>query len=430
MLIRILLILAIMLVINFYAYRGLKKLFSHRRLTPFRKFILKSFWLVDVVFLVFSFAWAWYVRGNQMEDYVKYRQFFLVMGAFMLIFIPKFSFFIFVVIYHLKVLFLRIFHWVFKAHPDFANALKRLRHSLVVPVAGLVFAIIMFSFTVYGMRFGRYNFQVEEVEVWFDDLPESFDGYRLVHFSDTHLGSFSRKEAVADGLRVIAGLQPDLIAFSGDMVNNQAQEAEKFIHLFRELKPTDGMFSVLGNHDMGDYRRWGTIEEKESDVARLVEAQIQMGFRPLLNEHEFIRRGNDSIMIAGVKNWGLPPFAQYGDLEKALGQHAGFPFKILISHDPSHWREQIIPTTNIELTLSGHTHGMQFGFSNRFFSWSPVQYKYNEWNGLYTEGDQHIYVNRGFGFLSFPGRVGMPPEITLIILRRTPEKALAEFPAR
>ncbi len=419
MLTRILVLLAIMLVINFYSYRGLRKLFSHRGLTPLRGIVLKTFWIVDLVFLAFSFAWGWYIRGSEMEDYVKYRQFFVIMGAFMLIFIPKVSFFIFVLIYDLKILFLRFFHWIFKEYPRMGPSLKRLRQSLVVLVAGLAFALIMFSITVYGLSFGRYNFQVEEVEVWFDDLPESFDGYRLVHFSDTHLGSFSRQEAVAAGLKVIAGLQPDLIAFSGDMVNNQAQEAEKFIHFFRELRATNGMFSVLGNHDMGDYRRWGTIKEKDSDVQRLVEVQKEMGFRVLLNEHTFIKRGNDSIMIAGVKNWGMPPFAQYGDLEKALGQNAGFPFQILISHDPSHWRQQILPNTNIDLTLSGHTHGMQFGVSNRFFSWSPVQYKYSEWNGLYSEGTQNLYVNRGFGFLSFPGRVGMPPEITLIILRKS-----------
>ena len=418
MLIRILLLIAILLVIDFYAYRGMRKLFSHRRLTPLRKFVLKTYWLVDAAFIVFAVSWAWYVRGNGLEDYVKYRQFYAIMGAFMLIFIPKASFFIFVVIYDFKVLFLKIFNRFFPQQSAFGLAIGRLRYNLIVPLLGFLFAVFMFSITVYGLSFGRYNFQVEEVEVWFDDLPESFDGYRLVHFSDAHLGSFSREEAVAAGLRVISGLQPDLVVFTGDMVNNEAREAEKFIPFFQQINAHDGMFSILGNHDMGDYRRWGTIDEKDSNIERLVEVQTEMGFKVLLNEHAFIRRGNDSIMIAGVENWGLPPFAQYGDLEKALAENAGFPFKVLLSHDPSHWREQVIPDTDVNLTLSGHTHGMQFGINSRLFSWSPVQYKYSEWNGLYSQGDQKIYVNRGFGYLSFPGRVGMPPEITLIILRK------------
>lgn len=422
MLLRLLLILAIMLVANIYAYRGFRKLLSHKRLAPLRGFVLKAIWLIDVLFLIFAIIWSWQIRGNQAEDYVKYRHFFVIMGAFMLIFIPKVSFFVFVLIYDLKVILLRFIHWLIRPNSRLATALNNAQHSLVIPFAGFLFAMYMFSVTVYGIGFGRYNFQVEEVEVWFDELPDSFDGYRLVHFSDTHLGSFSREEAVAAGLDVIAGLQPDMVVFTGDMVNNQAKEAEKFIPFFQQLKAKDGMFSILGNHDMGDYRRWGTIDEKDSNIGRLVEVQTKMGFRVLLNEHAFVVRGNDSIMIAGVENWGLPPFRQYGDLAKALGANAAFPFKILLSHDPSHWREQVIPDTDVNLTLSGHTHGMQFGISNRLINWSPVQYKYSEWNGLYRHGDQKLYVNRGFGFLSFPGRVGMPPEITLIILRRLKTK--------
>ncbi|MBW6497881.1 MAG: metallophosphoesterase [Bacteroidales bacterium] len=419
MLLRIVFLLAILILIDFYAYRGMRKLFSHRHLDFFRKFVLKTYWLVDIGFLVFAVAWAWYVRGNGLEDYVKYRQFYVIMGAFMLLFIPKASFFLFVVLYDLKILALRLSQRIFTSYPKINIPLGRLRYSLIVPLLGLIFAAYMFSVTLYGLSFGRYNFEVEEVEVWFDDLPESFDGYRLVQFSDAHLGSFSREEAVAAGLGVIAGLQPDLVVFTGDMVNNEAREAEKFIPVFQQLKTIDGMFSVLGNHDMGDYRRWGTIDEKDSNIGRLVEVQTEMGFRMLLNEHVFVVRGNDSIMIAGIENWGLPPFAQYGDLEKALGENASFPFKILLSHDPSHWREQVIPDTDVNLTLSGHTHGMQFGISNRLINWSPVQYKYTEWSGLYHEGNQKLYVNRGFGYLSFPGRVGMPPEITLIVLRKS-----------
>jgi uncharacterized protein len=419
MFLRIVFFLAILILIDFYAYRGMRALFSHRHLDFFRKFVLKTYWLVDIAFLVFAVVWAWYVRGNGLEDYVKYRQFYVIMGAFMLIFVPKASFFLFVILYDLKLLAIRFFRRVFTSYPGIKIPLGRLRYSLIVPLLGLIFAAYMFSATLYGLSFGRFNFEVEEVEVWYDELPDGFEGYRIVHISDAHLGSFSKEEAVASGLSLINSLQPDLVVFSGDMVNNEAKEAEKFVPVFQLLKARDGMFSVLGNHDMGDYRRWGTIKEKDSNIDRLVEVQTEMGFKMLLNAHEFVVRGNDSIMVAGVENWGLPPFEQYGDLEKALGENVAFPFKILISHDPSHWREQIIPDTDIQLTLSGHTHGMQFGISNRLLSWSPVQYKYTEWSGLYNEGNQKLYVNRGFGYLSFPGRVGMPPEITLIILRKS-----------
>ncbi|MEE4178471.1 MAG: metallophosphoesterase [Bacteroides sp.] len=418
MLFRTLIIALLLILADFYAYRGLRSLFSHHRLTPFRKFVLKVWWLIDLALVAFSIFWIAYVRGAQTEDYITYRRFYVLIGAFLLVVIPKMSFFLFVFMNDFRLLGGRVFDKVLPYRARFLRPLKNMRLGLLFPVLGLVFAAYMFSVTVYGFSFGRKNFQVEEVEIWFDDLPESFDGYRLVQFSDAHLGSFTREERVADGLKLISSLQPDLIVFTGDLVNNGAREAEKFIPVFRNLQAPDGVYSILGNHDFGDYRTWGTIEKKDPDTQRLVEVQTQMGFRVLLNEHVFIKQGNDSIMLAGVENWGMPPFEQHGDLQKTLGESASFPFKILLSHDPSHWREQIIPATDVELTLSGHTHGMQFGISNQLINWSPVKYKYNEWSGLYSEGEQQLYVNRGFGFLSIPGRVGMPPEITLIVLRK------------
>jgi uncharacterized protein len=417
MLLSVLLVVLIVILIDIYAYRGMRKLFSHGKLTPVRSFVLKTYWLVDIAYLLFALGWTLYIRNSQLEDYVQYRKFFLLAGGFALVFVPKFSFFVFTVFYDLKMLLLMVSQHIFASNLPISRWISRWRRSLIVPALGLFFAALSFSLTLYGMGFGRYDFQVETKEVWFENLPLGFDGYRIVQFSDTHLGSYSQTDAVKDGLQVINMLEPDLIVFTGDMVNNEAQEAKKFLPLFRELKARDGLFSILGNHDMGDYRRWGTITEKDADIRKLVDLQQEMGFHVLLNDHRFIRIGNDSIMLAGVENWGLPPFGQYGDLEAALGENAAFPFKILLSHDPSHWREQVIPQTDIQLTLSGHTHGMQFGVTNRFFSWSPVKLKYNEWSGLYKDGNQKLYVNRGFGYLSFPGRIGMPPEITLIVLR-------------
>ncbi len=425
-----LLLISVLLVVDFYGFRGIRKLFSHHKLTPLRYLMLRSYWIVDIVFILFAIAWALYIRSSNLEEYEKYRKFFWIMGGFMLIFIPKASFFLFTVFYDLKLLFISINRKIFHHRTRFHIFLTRFRHSLVVPAAGFIVAILMFTITLHGVGFGRFNFNVVEQQIWFDDLPEAFDGYRIVQFSDTHLGSYSQTDAVQIGLRVINQLSPDLIVFTGDMVNNEALEAEKFIPYFQELQASDGLYSVLGNHDMGDYRRWGTIAEKEANIQQLVNVQKEMGFHVLMNEHAFIRRGNDSIMIAGVENWGLPPFAQYGDLNKALSVSTvdAATFTILLSHDPSHWKAQIIPESDVNLTLSGHTHGMQFGISNRFFSWSPVQLKYNEWSGLYHDGYQKLYVNTGFGFLSFPGRIGMPPEITLIILRKNPEHLASHKP--
>ncbi len=424
----LLLLLSCLLVIDIYGYRGMRKLFSHHKLTTLRQVMLASYWIVDIVFLLFAIGWALHIRNSGFEEYEKYRKFFLIMGGFMLLFIPKFSFFLFTVFYDLKMLFIKLNRAIFSNRTRYHIALSRWRHSLIVPASGFVFAVVMFSITLHGVGFGRYNFNVVEHEIWFEGLPQAFDGYRLVQFSDTHLGSYSQTDAVQAGLKIINNLKPDLILFTGDMVNNEAAEAVKFVPYFQELEAYDGLFSVLGNHDMGDYRRWGTIDEKESNIQNLVDVQHEMGFQMLLNEHVYIVRDNDSIMLAGVENWGLPPFAQYGDLDKALaGSHPGTPFTILLSHDPSHWKAQIIPESNVHLTLSGHTHGMQFGISNRFFSWSPVQLKYNEWSGLYEEGGQKLYVNTGFGFLSFPGRIGMPPEITLIVLRKKSTPDITAF---
>lgn len=418
MIFRFLVIFILLVFADIYAYRGLRKLFSHRRLTPFRQWVLKAYWLLDLGLIFFALFWIFLVRSSGTDDYVQYRRFFVLIGAFLLLVIPKLSFFLFVFLDDFRRLGGHYFGKILPSRARYLHRLRTLRLGLLFPILGMVFAIYMFSATLYGFSIGRKNFQVEEVELWFDDLPQNFDGYRMVQFSDAHLGSFSREERVADGLQVISSLHPDIILFTGDLVNNGAREAEKFIPLFREMQAPDGMFAVLGNHDFGDYRSWGTIRKKDPEVNRLVEVQTLMGFRTLRNEHLFIRRGNDSIMLAGVENWGKPPFGQYGDLNKTLGDHASFPFKVLLSHDPSHWRGEIIPDTDVDLTLSGHTHGMQFGISNQFITWSPVQYKYSEWAGLYTEGDQQLYVNRGFGFLSIPGRVGMPPEITLFTLRK------------
>ncbi len=410
--------IGVLVLLNVSGYFGIKTLLAKGANPGFRKFAPRVYWLIDVIFILFSLVFAFFIRSADNPEHVQYRQFFIISGGFTLILVVKTGFLLFVALHYLKNLLSLVGVKIFENSSTPSLYMQRVRKTNFLLKAGVVFSSFLFLAVLHGIFFGRYNFHVEKVDVFIEGLPPAFEGLRVVHFSDTHLGSFKSIEPVAKGIKMMADLKPDLIVFSGDMVNNVADEAERFIPVFQKLDPPLGMFSVLGNHDMGDYRRWGTIPETDSNIERLIEIKQEMGFDVLLNEHRFIKIGNDSVMIAGVKNWGQPPFAKYGNLEKAIGTNAGFPVKLLISHDPSHWRGEILPLTNIQLTFSGHTHGFQFGIITPFFKWSPVQWKYSEWIGLYQEGNQLLYVNGGFGFLGFPGRVGVPPEITLLTLKK------------
>ena len=409
-------VLLVILAADFYGWYGLRKFLRHGPFSKYRKKILRAYWIMDISFIVFAIIWTIIIRTSSWPDYVMYRNYFYITGAFILIFAPKFVFLLFNILDDLKLLFLFVLR---KILSGFDKGRERtIRTYPLMLTIGFFLSLFMFGWVVYGVVYGRFNFQVKEVTVEIDDLPESFDGFRLVHITDTHFGSFARKRPVERALKKIEKLPKDAVMFTGDMVNNEAVEAERFIEGFQRLNPPYGMYSVLGNHDMGDYRRWYTIEERDANLERLMEIQEEMGFALLRNDHRFIRRGNDSIMIVGVDNWGLPPFHQLGDLEEALGDYPWFRNAILLSHDPSHWREEVLPETNIMLTLSGHTHAFQAGIRLPFLRWSPVSVRYPEWNGLYREGNQFVYINRGLGFIGFPGRMGMRPEITLITLKR------------
>ncbi len=272
-----------------------------------------------------------------------------------------------------------------------------------------------------GLLYGvtrRYSYRVRTVRIPVRGLPEGFRGLRIVHLSDIHAGSFDHPQAVARGVGKAMALRPDLILFSGDLVNNRAGEFEPYLDIFARLRAPLGVYSVLGNHDYGDYVRWPSAQAKQRNLHTLMAYQRRAGWRLLLNEAVTLERGGDALTLIGVENWsGRASFSRYGDLAKALsGTPPGRP-AILISHDPSHWDAEVAGThPHIALTLSGHTHGMQFGIESRWFRWSPVQYVYKQWAGLYQRGHQYLYVNRGFGFLGYLGRLGMPPEIALLEL--------------
>lgn len=293
------------------------------------------------------------------------------------------------------------------------------RRKFVSQVA-LGLAAIPFASILYGVIVGRYNYKVLKYTLAFDDLPDAFDGYKITQISDIHSGSFDNAEKVNYAIDLINEQASDAILFTGDMVNNEASEMEPWKESFARLKARDGKFSVLGNHDYGDYIDWESPEAKSANLDRLKEIQQEMDFKLLLNEHHFLEKDGQRLAIVGVENWGEGGFKKAGDLSKAIEGLDKNDFRILMSHDPSHWEFEVKDhPDHFHLTLSGHTHGMQFGIEiPGWFKWSPVKWRYKYWAGIYEDTKQIINVNRGFGYLAFPGRVGIWPEITVIELKK------------
>ncbi|MBK1440249.1 metallophosphoesterase [Parapedobacter sp. ISTM3] len=288
------------------------------------------------------------------------------------------------------------------------------------PIAGQL-AMLSGGMLTIGLLYGvsrRYRYQVRTVKIPIRGLPKAFHGLRIVQLSDIHSGSYDNPDAVSKGVDMAMALRPDLILFSGDLVNNRAAEFKPYLDIFARLRAPLGVFSVLGNHDYGDYVRWPSLSAKQHNLQTLLHYQRLAGWRVLLNESVTIKKNGDALVVAGVENWsGRAAFSRYGNLAKALSGISGEPPVILLSHDPSHWEAEVVGAyPQIALTLSGHTHGMQFGIESKWLRWSPVQYFYKQWAGLYQRGSQYLYVNRGFGFLGYLGRLGMPPEIALLEL--------------
>lgn len=275
----------------------------------------------------------------------------------------------------------------------------------------------IFSTFIFGLS-NKYNYQVKRVKIKFNNLPEAFRGLKIVQISDIHCGSFTNKNAVMKGVDMMLNEKPDVIFFTGDIVNNKADELDDYKDVFSRVKAPLGVYSILGNHDYGDYFLWDNTQLKSKNLEKLKSIHKEIGWRLLLDENLPLQKEDASIGIIGVQNIsGRGRFHSYGNLSKAMQGAEQYPFKILLSHDPSHWEKEVISDyKDIDLTLSGHTHGMQFGVELPGFRWSPVKYVYKRWAGLYEEGRQKLYINRGFGFIGYPGRVGILPEITVIEL--------------
>ncbi|MBL3657952.1 metallophosphoesterase [Fulvivirga sediminis] len=271
----------------------------------------------------------------------------------------------------------------------------------------------------YGIISGAHDYRFRRKTIYLPNLPKAFDGITIGQVSDIHSGSFFNKTAVKGGVEMLLREKPDIIFFTGDLVNNETKEVRDYINIFDKLHAPLGVYSTTGNHDYGDYATWSSAEAKKKNFQDLIAAHKQMGYDLLMNENRFIKVDNEQIAILGNENWGAGRFSKYGDLDKAYAGSEEAPVKLLLSHDPSHWDAQVRPQhPDIDLMFAGHTHGFQFGVELGDFQWSPAQYAYKQWAGLYQQGEQYLYVNRGFGYIGYPGRVGMPPELTIITLKR------------
>ena len=410
-------LLLFMVIVDVYTWRGIKPLIKKIRYSIVQKGLKLLLW---GILIVMSAAFVLFIlrikHVKQAEAYIFAG--YLVAG-FALFYIPKFVFIIFVLIKDLQ----RAVLWIFRGFKK--KTIKRTSKSVgrkmdradFLYQMGLFLAAIPFASVLYGVTKGKFNYRVMREKLTFKRLPDSFKGLKIVQISDIHLGSFNRKfEPIEKAIELINEQEPDLILFTGDLVNNFAEETEGWAPVLSKMKAKIGKYSILGNHDYGDYSEWETPEAKAKNLAAIKTFHKKMGFHLLLNESETIRINDEEIALIGVENWGKPPFPQHGDLEKAMQGVKPDAFKLLMSHDPSHWDAKVLDKTDIELTFSGHTHGMQFGIERAGIKWSPVQYKYPRWGGLYREDKQFLYVNRGFGYIGFPGRIGMPPEITVVEL--------------
>ena len=286
--------------------------------------------------------------------------------------------------------------------------------------AAITLGAVPFATILYGMYKGKYNYRVLRYTLEYDSLPESFHGFQITQISDLHCGSFDNYEKVAHGLDLINAQKSDLLLFTGDMVNNKSSEAQPWIEKISEIEAPYGKFSVLGNHDYGDYNDWESEAAKQKNMEKMYQIQKDMGFDLLLNESRYIEKNGEKIALIGVENWGAGRFKKAGDLDKSIAQTHPNDFKILLSHDPSHWEAEVLNHSHpFHLTLSGHTHGFQFGIEiPGWVKWSPIQWRYKQWAGIYEQKEQKLNVNRGFGYLAYPGRVGIWPEITVITLKK------------
>jgi len=402
------------LLLDWYVFAGLKtftkdwKSLRSRKLIPFGYLVLTIGVLVLLLAGMSSFR-----TPKGMTPYHEW-----VLSIFIAFLISKIFFVLVLFIGDITRFFYGVIRYFVKPKSKTKEPFFPARRRFVSEIAILVAAVPLSSL-FYGILKGKYDFKLHKQTLYFDDLPEAFDGFTITQISDIHSGSFDNTEAVQRGIEMAKAQKSDLFVFTGDLVNNAAWEIEPYLSHFSQLKAPYGQFSILGNHDYGDYIQWNSEAEKAANLERLKQHHKTLGYRLLLDENVVLEKDGQKISLIGVQNWGRG-FIQIGNLDKALVGVPEDAFKILLSHDPTHWEEKVrFHPTTVQLTLAGHTHGAQFGVETAGFRWSPVQYRYLDWAGLINEKNRYLYVNRGFGFLAFSGRLGIWPEVTVITLKKS-----------
>ncbi|MBS1626467.1 MAG: metallophosphoesterase [Bacteroidetes bacterium] len=407
-----LIITGIMLIIDFYVFQVVKSV-SQNTSEKTKLIVAIIYWVISVMALALLISFP-YIQYFQTSKTFRNYVFSIIAGLFF----AKLLASAFFLIDDVRRLFMWIGSKLFSntgAH--FADEGGNISRSVFMNWLGIGIGGTLFGTLLYGFS-NKYNYQVRKVKLFFENLPAEFKGLKIVHISDIHSGSFQNKEAVQHGVDLIMQQNADLILFTGDLVNDRHEEMNEYIDVFNKLKAPMGVFSTLGNHDYGDYINWPSPQAKQKNLEQLKQVHAILGWRLLMNEHVVLNKQKAAIALLGIENWGAKgKFPKYGKMSEAYPGTEKYPFKILMSHDPSHWDAEVrTKYADIDLMLAGHTHGFQFGIENPYFKWSPVQWMYKQWAGLYEEGKQKLYVNRGFGFIGYPGRVGILPEITLIEL--------------
>ncbi len=410
----VIIFLGVMLSLDFYFFQAVKTV--SQNLSPKAKTIVYSIYWSITILAVIGFILFVYTEQSYLGRKVRTYLFSIIIGLFL----AKMVALVFFLVDDLR----RGIQWIAgklffnNTDVDSMNNENGISRSIFLSWLGIAAGSTLFGSLIYGFS-NQYKYHINRVKLAFDNLPASFKGLRIVHISDVHSGSFMDKKAVQHGVDMIMKEGADLILFTGDLVNDKATEMKDYMDVFDQLKAPMGVFSTLGNHDYGDYVQW-PIEgiSKEQNLINLQKVHADLGWKLLMNEHVALEKNGEQIALLGIENWGAKArFPKYGKMDLAHAGTEKYPFKILMSHDPSHWDAQVKTTyPDVDLMLSGHTHGMQFGIDIPGFKWSPVQYVYKQWGGLYEDAKQKLYVNRGFGFIGYPGRVGVLPEITVIEL--------------
>ncbi|WP_345948581.1 metallophosphoesterase [Mucilaginibacter sp. PAMB04274] len=406
-----------LLLADIYITNGLREGFKKWRFIQAKSFL--------VLYWVFSLL---LVAGVIASVFLKFNLGFkgAVLLLFFLTLFCKVCFLPFLLVDDIRRLSLWWAHKRHKPEPEFPASQPKpdnITRSEFLLKAGLIAGSLPLAGLTYGIVNGVYNYQVKRRTLYLPHLPKAFDGIKLGQLSDIHSGSFYNKKAVLGGVEMLLGEKPDFIFFTGDLVNTVSSEMRNYQDIFAKVKAPLGVYSSLGNHDYGDYKDWPSLAAKQKNFNDLLVTHKNMGWDLLRNENRRLKVDGEEIGILGVENWGaLSRFPKYGKLDEALKNTDDLPVKLLLSHDPSHWRAQVLPHyPQVDVMFSGHTHGMQFGVQTEHFQWSPIQFVYKEWAGLYHEGNQQLYVNVGYGFLGYPGRVGILPEITIFELKAGPD---------